>query len=131
MLKRNVIIAAGSLSFLAAIGAAKNSAAQNSKTSSSSGHSASSSSNAALKPLTPKSAMATGHKSSATLPVANSTHKTSTDLTRIEHENAKATSSEKTGSTTSKTAAVKPVQSTKNSGSGINASYQKPKVSRR
>ena len=124
MLKRNLIIAVVSVSFLVAVGAA-----QTSKTSSSSGHS--SSSNAALKPLTPKSAMATGHKSSATLPVANSTHKTSTDLTRIEHENVKATSSEKSSSSASKAPVAKPGQSVKNSGSGINASYQKPKAGRR
>jgi hypothetical protein len=125
MLKRNVIIAAVSLSFLTAVGAT-----QNSKTSSASGHSTSTSSNAALKPLTPKSAMTAGHKSSATLPGENSTHKTSTDLARIEHENVKATNSQKASSGPSK-ATVKPVQTTKNSGSGINASYQKPKVARR
>lgn len=81
-------------------------------------------------PLTPKSAISTGHKSAANLPASNSAHKTSMDLDRIERENVKSTGMGKTASSTPKTQRVKPVQTSRNTNSGINASYQKPKAVR-
>lgn len=118
MVKRNSFIILIALAMTTAM------AAQSSKTTL-----ASHSSKVAPKPLTPKSAMPTSHKSAAPS-VPDSSRKTSADLNRIEKEHISAGSSEKSNAGVAKVAPLKPVQTSKSNGSGINATYQKPKPAR-
>ena len=81
------------------------------------------------KPLTPKSAMPPEHKSSLSAPaVSTNQRNTSTELTRLERQGLKpaAAKSSKTGA--AKSSPVKPLSPSSGNGSGINSSYQKPRV---
>jgi hypothetical protein len=83
----------------------------------------------AIRPLTPKSAMATPRKSSVPVPKASTGGRdTSAELTGLERQGIK-TGASKSGNTGAKTAhSVKPAGTSSGSGSGINYSYQKPRV---
>ena len=81
----------------------------------------------ATQPLTPKSAIPKTSKASAPLPKADG-RKTNTQLARLEQQNVKAGGS-KTGSAgVAKSTSIKSAGTASRSGSGINASYQKPHV---
>ncbi len=86
----------------------------------------------APRPLTPKSAIALPRKSSVAVPqISTSSRNTSVELTRLERQSLKTIGS-KTGSTgVSKVNPVKPAGTSSASGSGINASYHKPRVSQK
>jgi len=81
------------------------------------------------KPLTAKSAMPAPHKSSPSVPATPTRQRsTNAELTRLEGQGMKppAAKSGKTGA--AKSSPVKPLSPSPGSGSGINASYQKPRV---
>ena len=103
--------------------------AQNTKTHSSSGSSSTGSLNAATKPLTSKSAIALPRKSSTVVPKA--TTNTGAELAKLERQNSKGANAGKSSAQASKVPAMKPEGKPSANGSGINASYQKPKVARK
>jgi len=80
----------------------------------------------AIQPLTPKSAMAPPRKSSVAVPkAATSGRGTNAELNRLEIK----TGASKSGNTrASKANPVKPAATSSGIGSGINSSYQKPRV---
>jgi len=80
---------------------------------------------ASMQPLTPRSAMAPSRSSSVAVPrLATTGRDTNAELSRLERQSTKIAP---TG--VSKARPVKPVATSSDSGSGINASYQKPRVS--
>ena len=83
----------------------------------------------AIQPLTPKSAMAPPRKSSVAAPKASTSGRdTNAELTRLEGQGIK-TGGSKSGNTGAlKVNSVKPAGTSSASGSGINFSYQKPRV---
>jgi hypothetical protein len=83
----------------------------------------------AIQPLTPKSAMAAPRKSSVAVPkAATSGRDTNADLTRLERQGIKTGISKSGNKRSSKANPVKPAGTSSGSGSGINSSYQKPRV---
>jgi len=102
-------------------------AGQTSKTTVS--HGTSSKPDPALKPLTPKSAMQPGSRSSAVPPsVPSGSHKADVELSHLEQQNVKAVSSKSSNKVIAKAPAVKSSASNSKTGSGINASYRKPQT---
>ena len=86
----------------------------------------------ATQPLTPKSAMAPPRKSSVAVPkAATSGRNTSAELTRLERQGVKAGGSKSSNKGASKANSVKPAGTSSGSGSGINSSYQKPRVTQK
>jgi hypothetical protein len=86
----------------------------------------------ATKPLTPKTPFATG-KSWATPPPAVDTRRTNEELTHLERQTLSTTSPVPTSSKTHNsgnpgTASIKPSTAASSTGSGINATYQKPHI---
>jgi hypothetical protein len=107
-------------------------AAQNSKVGLSSTPTAKDPLKTATKPLTPKSAIQPHSKSSAPLPNASAnSRKTDAELTRLEHQSVKASGPKSGNTAAAKSAPVKPISPPATSGSGINATYQKPRVPQR
>jgi len=83
----------------------------------------------ATKPLTPKSAIASPHKSSTAAPLASTnTQKTNAELRRLERQGVKTAGPSKTTPGAAKAAPAKPATASPRSDSGINAPYQKPRV---
>ena len=81
----------------------------------------------ATKPLTPKSAMPTHHKSAAGVPKAStSTGKTNAELTHLERQPIKAKSSNSGIARAPKGASAPRPADQSASGSAINFNYQKP-----
>ncbi len=104
-------------------------AAQSSKVGSSSAESGPDPLQTATKPLTPKSAIAPHSKSSAGVRNASTnTQKTNAELTRLERQSVKAGGSKNGSTGAAKAPPVKSANTSSGSGSGINASYQKPHV---
>jgi hypothetical protein len=78
----------------------------------------------ATQPLMPKSEIAPRKSSGPTLPASN--HNTNQELTKVERQKLAGANSSKT---TSPPIKLRPEKSAPaNSGSGINASYQKPRI---
>lgn len=79
------------------------------------------------KPLTKKSAMPQTHKSSgaAAAPASTSAAKTNAELSRLERQNLKTPAAKKPANPAP---APKSAGTSNASGSGINATYQKPKT---
>jgi len=108
-------------------------AGQNSQVRSFPAKSASDAMNPAIKPLTPKSAMPAHRKSSIAVPKATkSGSSTSAELSRLERTSIKPVGSNRGSSGAMKSAPVKqaPAKAAvapSARGSGINATYQKPK----
>ena len=85
-----------------------------------------------IQPLTPKSAMAPSRKSSVAVPeAATSGRDTKADLTRLERRGIKTDASKSGNKGASKANPVKPAGTSSGSGSGINSSYQKPRVNQK
>jgi hypothetical protein len=83
----------------------------------------------ATKPLTPKSAMSAPHKSPPVAPnTSTSTRKTDAELNHLEHQNIKAPSTKSGTAAPAKRASAKPAAASSTNGSGINATYQKPRI---
>jgi hypothetical protein len=83
----------------------------------------------ATKPLTPKSAMRTKSKSAPLAPNASkSGRNTTAELNHLERQNGKAPSSKNSSAGQTKGTTVKSTATPSGSGSGISATYQKPKV---
>ena len=116
-----IFILVGSISLVA-----QASKAYSSSHSSSSHSSAAGPHDAATKPISSKSAIALPHKSAVTMP---KTENNGTELAKLERQNARVGNSGKASSQGVKPVAIK--REEKSSGSGINASYQKPKVNRK
>ena len=86
----------------------------------------------ATQPLTPKSAMALPRKSALAVPSASTTGRdTSAELTRLERRGIKTGASKSGNKGASKANPVKPAGTSSGSGSGINSSYQKPRVNQK
>ncbi|MGA7401096.1 MAG: hypothetical protein WCC99_18985 [Candidatus Sulfotelmatobacter sp.] len=85
-------------------------------------------SDSVTQPLTPKSAIA---KRRAPLPRPSSAdnRKKNTELVGLEQQSIKAGGSKSGNREAVKSASIKPIGTPSGSGSGINASYQKPRVS--
>ena len=103
--------------------------AQNSKIDSSSAKTGADPLKTATQPLTPKSPTTTRRTSAVSVPNA-STHSqdTNAELTRLERQSAKVGVSKNSSAPPAKGSSVKPNSSSSGSGSGINSSYQKPRV---
>jgi hypothetical protein len=102
--------------------------AQNSQVHSSSTKSSSGPLQTATKPLTPKSAMPSQHKSAIAVPKASTgARNTTAELTNLEQQQSKA-GGPKSGSTgaAKSASARRSADSSARSGSGINFKYQKP-----
>jgi hypothetical protein len=83
----------------------------------------------ATKPLTPKTAIAPRSKTSGSISTSSAnSQRTNAELTRLERQSVKAGSSKGGNAGTAKAAPVKSAKTSSPSGSGINASYQKPHV---
>ncbi|MFZ0770686.1 MAG: hypothetical protein WCA49_15650 [Candidatus Sulfotelmatobacter sp.] len=83
----------------------------------------------AIKPLTPKSAIAPRSSSSAPPPSASlKSGKTNSELTSLERQSIKAGGAKSGNTGAAKSAQIKPSGTPAGSGSGINSSYQKPHV---
>ena len=83
----------------------------------------------ATRPLTPKSAMAPPRKSSVAVPkAATSGRDTNAEITRLERQGIKTGVSKSGNTGASKANPAKPAATSSGSGSGINSSYQKPRV---
>jgi hypothetical protein len=78
-------------------------------------------SSSASQPLTPKS----------DIPKTTKGRKTNTELARLEQQNVKAGGSKSGNTGAAKSTSIKSAGTTSRSGSGINASYQKPHVPKR
>ena len=103
--------------------------AQNSKVGSSSAESGADPLKKAIHPLTPKSAMAPPRKSSVAAPKASTSGRdTNAELTRLEGQGIKTGGSKSGNTGAMKANSVKPAGTSSASGSGINFSYQKPRV---
>jgi hypothetical protein len=114
----------GLLTVLAGISLAT---AQNSQVHSASAKSGTDPLQNATKPLTPKSAMPSPHKSSPLAPNASTgAQKTDTELSRLEHQNIKAPSAKSGTTVPAKSASVRAASTSAGHGSGINFKYQKP-----
>jgi len=86
----------------------------------------------ATKPLTPKSAAQPPRRSSVPLPNrATNSSKNGAELNRLERESMNTGVAKGNKAGTVKTPSTKPAETSPKSGSGINASYQKPHVLRR
>lgn len=81
----------------------------------------------ATQPLTPKSAIPKTSKASVPVPKADG-RKTNTELARLEQQNVKAGGAKTGNAGAGKATSMKSASATSRSGSGINASYQKPHV---
>ena len=105
-------------------------AAQNSKVGLSSTPSGKDPLKTVTKPLTPKSAIQPHSKSSVPLPNASAnSRKTNAELTRLEHQSVKASGPKSGNPAAAKGVPVNPVSPpAATSGSGINSTYQKPRV---
>jgi hypothetical protein len=83
----------------------------------------------AIQPLTPKSAMAPPRKSSVAVPkAATSGRDTNAELNRLVRQGIKTGASKSGNTRASKANPVKPAATSSGIGSGINSSYQKPRV---
>jgi hypothetical protein len=81
----------------------------------------------ATKPLTPKSAMPSPHKSAPLAPNASTGgQKTDAELSRLEHQNIKAPGAKGSTAVPAKSASIKTAGTSAGHGSGINFKYQKP-----
>jgi hypothetical protein len=80
------------------------------------------------QPLTPKSATPK-RRASVPLPNAANSRKTNIELAGLEQQSLKAEGSKGGNAGTAKSASIKPIGTPSRSGSGINASYQKPRIS--
>jgi len=104
-------------------------AAQNSKVGSSSAKTGPDPLKTATKPLTPKSAIGPRRTSSGAVPNSSAnSQKTNAELTRLERQSVKAGGSKSGNSGAAKAPPVKSANPASGSGSGINATYQKPHV---
>jgi hypothetical protein len=103
--------------------------AQNPKAATSSTTSASDPIKTAIKPLTPKTEGSTHHSTSAP-PAGRSANnqKTNAELIRLERQSAKASAPQTANTGAAKNHGPKPAGAPPSSGSGINASYQKPHI---
>ena len=87
---------------------------------------------ASIQPLTPKSAMAPARRSSVAGPKSGTSGRdTNAELGRLEKQSTKIAAAKKPNTGVSKANPGKPVATSSGSGSGINASYQKPRVPRK
>jgi hypothetical protein len=83
----------------------------------------------ATKPLTPKSAAQPPRRSSVRLPNrATPSSQNSAELNRLERDSMNTGVAKSNQTATVKTPSLKPAVTSSKSGSGINASYQKPHV---
>jgi len=78
------------------------------------------------KPLTPKSAMPTPHKSAAVPPMSNSTQKTANELTRIERGSGPAPQPKKNSAAAKNTTKAADSSGDSSSSPPIKAKYTKP-----
>jgi hypothetical protein len=103
--------------------------AQNPKTTASTTKSGPDPIKTAIKPLTPK-AEGSSHHTTSVPPAGPSVNsqKTNAELTHLERQSAKASAPKTANARAAKNPALKPAGTPPSSGSGINASYQKPHV---
>lgn len=87
---------------------------------------------ASIQPLTPRSAMAPSRKSSVGVPKSSTSGRdTNSELGHLERQSTKIVASKNGTTAASKANPVKHLVTSSGNDSGINASYQKPRVSRK
>jgi hypothetical protein len=129
MMKFKAALFSATVAALVGLATAQSSKTQSSKTSASSSKLGSHSATSSTKPLTPKSAMPPARKKAVSAPMASTENRrTNAELSRLEKQNAKVGAPKSGNPNTAKVPPLKSDAKPSTNGSGINSSYQKPKV---